>query len=277
MIGKYPHVGIRVFGSGGGNLDPDVQALIDAIEGGGGTLTQTEIDYLQFMIPSLKGINTSYNPTAIDFWTDIYYWHPYVGGTATSCKWNAKDPQDSDAAYRLAFSGSNTFSANGWQGGANGYANTFLKPNINTNNIYFGFYDRTNVWTNGRYWGGAFDGSSVTWHSFFDTQFVYINTVGTGVLTGPVQTRGFIVMSRSAANDVRGYVNGVQEGATQAGADSTGTTNDFYLQATNGLLGVGYAQKECASSICGTNLTAAKQSILYDIMQQGQTILGRQV
>ena len=36
-----------------------------------------------------------------------------VGGTATTTKWNLKDPRDSDAAYRLIFKGTPVYASTG--------------------------------------------------------------------------------------------------------------------------------------------------------------------
>ena len=38
-------------------------------------------------------------------WTKFVAVYPMVGGTATTTKWNLKDPRNLDAAYRLTFNG----------------------------------------------------------------------------------------------------------------------------------------------------------------------------
>ena len=49
--------------------------------------------------------------------------YPFVGGTATSHKFNLKDPRDLDAAFRLQFNGGWTHNSNGvTPNGTNGYA-----------------------------------------------------------------------------------------------------------------------------------------------------------
>jgi hypothetical protein len=55
--------------------------------------------------------------------------YPFVGGTATTHKFNLKDPRDLDAAFRLTFFGGITHSSTGITGnGTNGYFDTFLNP-----------------------------------------------------------------------------------------------------------------------------------------------------
>jgi len=63
--------------------------------------------------------------------TKIKALYPFVGGTATTHKFNFMDARDLDVAYRLSFNGDITFSNLGmYFNGVNGYANTFLTPNL---------------------------------------------------------------------------------------------------------------------------------------------------
>jgi hypothetical protein len=60
-------------------------------------------------------------------WTKIKAFYPFVGGNATSHKFNLKDPRDSNDAYRLTFSGGWTHSSMGIKGNnSNTVANTNL-------------------------------------------------------------------------------------------------------------------------------------------------------
>lgn len=62
-------------------------------------------------------------------WVKAKAIYPLIGGTAANNKWNAKNPQDTDAAHRLSFMGTVTHTADGIQGdGSTGYARTFLTP-----------------------------------------------------------------------------------------------------------------------------------------------------
>ena len=95
--------------------DTDAQAFITAASITDGT-QQSAVNQL---VLDLKSANV---------WTKIKAAYPMVGGTATSCKWNLKNPVDSNAAFRLVFNGGGTFSANGYL--PNG-TNAFAIPNIN--------------------------------------------------------------------------------------------------------------------------------------------------
>ena len=66
--------------------------------------------------------------------------YPFLGTTQAQHKWNAKNPLDTNAAFRLQFFGGGTHSNLGYQcNGTNAYANTFLVPsavqNINSNGL----------------------------------------------------------------------------------------------------------------------------------------------
>ncbi len=72
--------------------------------------------------------------------------YPFVGGTASTHKFNLKNPLDTNAAYRLTFFGGVTHSSNGIIGnGTNGYADTFLANNVMAqSNAHISVYSRTN-------------------------------------------------------------------------------------------------------------------------------------
>lgn len=85
--------------SPGPAIDPDAQAFITAtgISGVEATAINTLVLYLKS-----EGL-----------WTLIDAFYPFVGGSASSCKFNLKDPQDTNEAYRMTFAGSWTIDSNG--------------------------------------------------------------------------------------------------------------------------------------------------------------------
>ena len=82
------------------SLDVDAQAFITAT----GITDATQITAVNNLVLGLKGNN---------IWTKMKAIYPMVGGTATTHKFNLKNPLDTDAAFRLVFSGGWTHSANG--------------------------------------------------------------------------------------------------------------------------------------------------------------------
>tara|TARA_R110000868_G_scaffold1609_1_gene12908 strand:- start:3051 stop:3863 length:813 start_codon:yes stop_codon:yes gene_type:complete len=100
------------------SIDPDAEAFLTAAAITDPTITSA----IDTLVVQLK---------ADGIWTKMKALYPFVGGTATTHKWNLKNPLDTDAAFRLVFNGGITHSANGVQGnGTNGYFDTFLNPSI---------------------------------------------------------------------------------------------------------------------------------------------------
>ena len=83
---------------------------------------------------------------AASLWSKMKAIYPFVGGAEASHKFNLKDPQDTDGAFRLVFSGTWTHNSNGITKGANGYADTKLVPSVDLSavtNVSLGVYLRT--------------------------------------------------------------------------------------------------------------------------------------
>lgn len=93
--------------------------------------------------------NQSYETPIVNLFTSlkeqglynkIQAFYPFLGTTQAQHKWNAKNPADTNAAFRLQFFGGGTHSNLGYQcNGTNAYANTFLVPsavqNVNSNGL----------------------------------------------------------------------------------------------------------------------------------------------
>lgn len=118
-------------------FDPDAQAFIAAA----GITVPTQQNAINTLVLDLKGYG---------LWNKLDLIYPFVGGTSTTHKFNLKDPQDTDAAYRLSFLGGWTHSSTGaLPNGTNGYADTFYNPYTIygsgvTEPSHFSFYSRTN-------------------------------------------------------------------------------------------------------------------------------------
>jgi hypothetical protein len=96
--------------------DPDAEAFLLAA----GITDPTEIAAVNTLVEDLKDAG---------LWTLFDAFYPFVGGTATSCKWNLKDPLDTDAAFRITWYGGMSFSSTGILGnGSNSGSNTYINP-----------------------------------------------------------------------------------------------------------------------------------------------------
>jgi hypothetical protein len=77
----------------------------------------------------------------------LFALYPMLGGNSAGCKFNGKNPVDTDAAYRITFNGGWTFSSSGaTPNGVNSYGNTYLTPSSATtdNNLHLSYYSTTN-------------------------------------------------------------------------------------------------------------------------------------
>jgi hypothetical protein len=138
--------------------DPDAAAFLTAV----GITDVTISSAIDTLVKDLK---------AAGIWSRAIALYPFVGGTASTHKWNLKDPQDLDTAYRLTFFGGITHSANGvLPGGITSYARTYL--NFNTTifpeeSSNLSYYSRTNILesaSNGSALGAL--GGSPTWGNY---------------------------------------------------------------------------------------------------------------
>ena len=110
--------------------DSDAQAFINAAD----ITNLTQANAINNLVIGLK---------ADGLWTKMQAIYPFVGGTASTNKYNLKDPRDLDAAFRLVFNGGWTHSNNGsTPNGTNGFANTFLNAStqITSNNNHVSIY-----------------------------------------------------------------------------------------------------------------------------------------
>lgn len=120
------------------SYDADAQLFFNAEAAAGVTLTTTEMDAVNQWVVDAK---------AIGIWTKFKAIYPFVGSTATSQKFNLKNPLDTNAAFRLSFIGGGTHSSNGYlPNGVNAWADTFLTPSttLTLNSQHISYYSRTN-------------------------------------------------------------------------------------------------------------------------------------
>jgi hypothetical protein len=125
-------------------FDPNAQAFIDAAA----ITDPTQQSAINSLVIGLK---------ADGLWTSMYAIYPFVGGTASTHKWNLKDPRDLNAAYRLVFNGGWVHSSTGvTPNGINGYADTYFDGNVGAIGNYhrvtpFAMGTKVDFWEGGDY------------------------------------------------------------------------------------------------------------------------------
>ena len=254
--------------------DADTQAFLDA----SGIVDATQAGALDTLVIALK---------AAGVWSKLHAIYPIVGGTASTHKWNLKDPRDLDAAFRLTFSGSWTHGANGMACGGSEFADTKFSPSANfasASSASLGVYSRTDTSTAGGatpYDMGASDGSDTQATiviSKYSTGASYY-TVGSATYAANVANsdgRGMFLTVRRDGTDTYGYKNGSQ---VKVAADSVSLgSSTLYIGASHkGGSTAYYCGREFAFAVIGGALTGAEALDLYNAVQTYQTSLGRAV
>ena len=269
------------------SFDPDAQAFITAAA----ITNPTQQSAINTLVVSLKGYN---------LWTKMKAIYPFVGGTATTHKWNLKDPRDLDAAFRIAFFGGWTHSANGIEGNSfNYYSNTYIDPSIqfssNQFSSHFSVYSRTILPTSidilvysdigpidnlnqGKYY---FLGSYIADEGIGPViqQFYSLNTdINAGgvydLTSNNLNTQGLFTTSRLNNSSFALYRNSTQL-QTQNSMTSPFSSEIIGIGGDN--IDTGYTRKQYAFATIGTGLTNTDTSNLYTAIQAFQTTLGRQV
>jgi hypothetical protein len=223
-------------------------------------------------------------------WSKMKAIYPFIGGTASTHRWNLKDPRDVDAAYRLSFSGGWTHSSTGaMPNGTNGYADTYLSPNsvLSASSTHMSFYSRTNQASATVHEIGCSDNSNEIPNSNLILKYSNGNAIfQTPTYTvGQVQwpnanSQGYYVGSRASNTYIALHKNGsVVSTNTDTNTQTTLPTRNYVIGAYRFLNGPisGYSSKQCAFATIGDGLTDAEASSLYTIVQKYQTTLGRQV
>lgn len=259
--------------------DPDALALFNAIIADGGSLTLTEKTAANTFIIADKANGT---------WTKRLALYLMIGGSATSHKYNAKDPRDLDAAFRLTFSGGWIHSVNGaLPNGTNAYADSHLIPNTHLTNIsgHLGYYSRTDS-LSGYDMGSANDTSTITYPVALIIRYttgrsfaVWAQPTNYGLSVAQADGRGLFYNSRISATDLKIYKNGSSIGssATNSSTAPISSTYSIYIGAINAVGARLYSNKECALSSIGTGFSSVEETQDYINVQAFQTTLGRQV
>ena len=241
-------------------FDTDAQAFITAAA----ITDSTQQSAIDTLVVDLKDAG---------IWTKMKAIYPIVGGTASSHKFNLKDPRDLDAAFRLTFSSGWTHSSSGILP-SNAFADTKLIPssNFTATNFHFGGYTSTT-------------GVSVGYHgcyppNYFMNSFYSYNYVEffAGVNT-PISASGGVV--GLASFDKNGTNATIYDNGTilTAGTKTSSLPSvSFYLGAANNNgTGTYYDDKELSFYYFSDSLTSGEVGDLYTAVQAFQTTLGRQV
>jgi hypothetical protein len=262
---------INSMGSGAAAIDADAQAFITAAA----ITDSTQQTAINTLVTDLKGYG---------IWTKMKAIYPFVGGTASTHKWNLKDPRDLDAAYRLVFNGGWTHSSTGaLPNGTTAYADTKLTPSsvLSQNSTHISYYSRTNNISGGVDFG--------TQNSLFTNQlslaiketdgktYFRINRGGTAESNMVLaDSRLFYIINRTSSSQEILFTNTTKNTFNY---NSTGLANySLFLGALNNVGSpLYYGTKESAFASIGDGLSDTEAANFYTAVQSFNTTLNRQV
>jgi hypothetical protein len=258
--------------------DADAQAFVNAavIE------DQVQATAINTLVTDLKGYG---------IWTKMKAIYPFVGGTASTHKWNLKDPRDLDAAFRLVFSGGWTHSSTGaLPNGTNAYANTYFNPATNSlsyNNNHLSYYSRTSASaTNAIYEigsGDSTDGGTGLFLRRANNTAAYdsgsaVNPGNRLLVSGVTNAQGLYTGTSITTNIGYLFKNGVQQQIKNPLNNIAMKSYNYYLGGFNEQnTTIYYSNKECAFASIGNGLTTTEAANLYTAVQAYQTTLSRNV
>lgn len=256
--------------------DPDAYAFLLAINNTSSTIA-TAIDQL---VVGLKNYN---------LWSKMKAVYPFVGGTATTNKYNLINPVDSNSAYRLIFGGGWTHTSSGaTPNGINAYADTNLIPftalTANSNHIsYYSIVNNNN---------GLFDMGVGTEYGFYSNSLFLRRSNDTAgydsgnassnlrISTTSTNSLGLFMGSITANNSRKLYKNGSVIVSATTTNNQINPNAALYLGAYNeyDVLNANYyGNKDCAFVSIGDGLNDTEAANLYTVVQSFQTTLNRQV
>jgi hypothetical protein len=244
---------------------------------------------ITFLVKSLK--NES-------LWTKMKAIYPFIGGNATSHRFNLKDPRTVNEAFYLTPYGGLIHDGNGVSfNGSNSWYDTNMNAatNLSVNNLHLSFYSRAN--NNNTYSGGEI--GHVGYNSWtsppqdYTKQFTFRvrNSQYTGSnaqftsgnLTSSYSTiDGYGLTIGSILNSTSSKMYKAYKTQEFSTKNSSTGTNTGTLPSSNISLGKiqGYGEwsnQQCSFISIGDGLTDSESAKLYAIVQMYQIILGRAV
>ena len=250
-------------------LDVDAQAFITAAS----ITNSTQKSAINTLVTQLK---------TYGIWTKMKAIYPFVGGTATTHKFNLKDPRDLDAAFRMVFAGGGTHSVTGYQlNKLNSWGDTKFVPSTHwtiAGKSSFGFYSRTTSSVYGKYAMGSYENPGFIQLNLSDgtNSWAQNNTNwgGTAPLVPNTDKRGFFQSARD--NSTTTHLYSINNNIYSASSTYTGRSpNSIYVGSANFFNATNHVEDvSVAFAYIGDDLSTTDLTNYYTIVQTFQTTLG---
>lgn len=236
----------------------------------------------------VSAINTLINGLkANNLWTKMKAVYPFVtdktlqADMAAQMKFNLVNPQDTDAAFRLAWSGGWNYSATGaTPNGTNAYADTKFNPALlGLDSAHLSLYSRTN--SNGTITDIGSTNLSSSGDDFqLISRFSNINysILNSKSVVGFSQTTslGFALVSRVLSTGFGYFLNNSKTSVTKT-SDTRNIFNIYIAARNRSNVAEYFSNRETAFASIGDGLSDAEAALLYQLVQDYQTTLNRQV
>jgi hypothetical protein len=256
--------------SGGVIYDTDALAFITAAN----ITDTTQKNAVNKLVVDLK---------AYSLWAKMKAIYPFLGGTASSHRFNLKAPTTNASDFYGTFVGGGTHSSTGYlPNGSTGYMNTNLTPStsLSQNSTHVSYYSRTNNILGGVDVGTRNATATLTGILNDTDSKIYFRinrSAGTAnSIMAIADSRLFYILNRTSSTQELLFTNATKNTFS---ANSSGlSTFPIFLGALNDS-GVAkfFGSKECAFASIGDGLTDTDASNLYTAVQAFNTTLSRNV
>ena len=248
-------------------LDGDTIRFINA----SGLTGQNNIFAIDTLVKELKYAN---------LWNRYQIIYPFVGTTSTLQKWNLKNPQNTNAAYRIVFNNGGTFDENGYTSdGVNDWANTYLAGNAigsSQNNFSISYYIKNAIFDSGFDTGTRFD---TNWLSMnFATSSTGLAVArawnNTATTMAHSHTTGLMTLSRASSANFLMAVNNTSTTGVQTSTGRPSQSLVFGAYNDFGTIGQ-FQNRNFQFYAVGTSITLAEHTTLWNIVAEYQANLNR--
>lgn len=252
-------------------IDPDAQNFFDATSITDAT-TKAAVNSL---VVDLKTNN---------LWDKMYALYPFVGGTDFTNKFNLKNPQDLDSAFRLSYFGGATHT-NGYNpNGVNGYADTHVIPNntalLGDEHLSIASNTNNTPLTNDSVDMGAFDtvskASLIGLRNSTNKNLLVARLNGGLAAASNVDAAGVFIATKKNIDNVTIYRDGVN--VAGAISNSSLSVNSIFIGTLRtGTIpyGGGYTNQNYTFASYGKTLNDTEAATLTTIINTFNTNLGR--
>lgn len=220
----------------GGSGEVESQAIITAINGTDVTLTVPQEDTIKTMVSSF--ISSGIWEKSVAIYVPIY-------GTASSSKFNWKNPVDSDEAHRIVWGSFWTsFTGEATPNGANAGANSHIIPSavLTENDTHLSYFSTSESTVGGVQIGAEFTGPPflpAISMNIKDSNGLFVSTLnswetGQELEVSNTSTIGFFVSNRTSSTVLNSWKDGVKLGTnTATSLRDVNLPNSLYINARN--------------------------------------------